>query len=143
MGHCTIDELTERVIGCAIAVHRELGPGLLESIYRDCLVLELCAIGLAVEVERRVPVSYRGEQLRDDLKVDLAVDERLLVEVKAVERLHPVHTAQLLTYLKLTGYLSGLLLNFHQTTLRAGIKRVDHPDEYARKRARAIAKAER
>lgn len=142
MIECTIDELTERVIGCAIAVHRELGPGLLESIYRDCLVLELRANGMAAEVEQRVPAFYRGVQLRDDLKVDIAVDERLLIEVKCVDRAHPVHTAQLLTYVKLTGYPAGLLLNFHQTTLRAGIKRVDHPDEYARKHSRSVNKAD-
>ena len=140
MIECTIDELTERVIGCAIAVHRELGPGLLESIYRDCLVLELRANGMAAEVEQRVPVFYRGVQLRDDLRVDIPVDGRLLVEVKCADRPHPVYTAQLLTYVKLTGYPAGLLLNFHQTTLRAGIKRVDHPDEYARKRARPVPK---
>jgi len=138
----SIDQLTEHVIGCAIAVHRELGPGLLESIYRDSLVLELRANDLEVAVEKRVPVFYRGVQLRDDLKVDIAVAGRLLVEVKCVERQHPVHTAQLLTYVKLTGYPAGLLLNFHQTTMRAGIKRVDHPDEYARKRARPVPKAE-
>jgi GxxExxY protein len=83
-----IDDLTELVIGCAIRVHHALGPGLLESIYRDCLVIELIAGGLTVEVERCVPIDYRGQRVRDDLRLDVLVNGRPVVEVKAVERLH-------------------------------------------------------
>ena len=114
-------------------VHDALGPGLLESIYRDCLVLELVANDLQVEVEHRVPVFYREQRIRDDLKIDILVNERLVVEVKAVERLLPVHKAQVVTYLKLTAHPAGLLLNFNATSLRAGLHRLDHPDIYARK----------
>jgi GxxExxY protein len=128
MAKLTIDELTELVIGCAIAVHRALGPGLLESIYRDCLVIELTLAGVHVSVEYRVPIEYRGQRVRDDLKVDLLIDGRLVVEIKAVERLHPVHQAQVITYLKLSGCPAGLLLNFNASSLRAGHKRLDHPD---------------
>jgi GxxExxY protein len=128
-----IDELTEMIIGAAINVHRELGPGLLESIYRDCLQIELGLAGLNVEVERRVSIFYRGHPIRDDLKVDLLVDGRIIVEIKAVDRMHPVHQAQVITYLKLSGCPAGLLFNFNTTSLRSGLKRLDHPDIYAKK----------
>jgi hypothetical protein len=118
----SIDELTERIIGCAIAVHTALGPGLLESIYYDCLVIELVAAGLRVERDRSVPVLYRGQRVRHDLRLDLVVEG---------------HQAQLITYLKLTGLPAGLLLNFNATTLRAGLKRADHPDRYLAKHARS------
>jgi len=137
-----IDELTETVIGCAITVHTTFGPGLLESVYRDCLVMELVANNLLVEVEKRVPIIYRDQRLRDDLRLDLLVDGRLIVEVKAVERLHPVHVAQVITYLKLTGCPAALLLNFNATTLTAGLKRLDHPDIYAEKQKARLAAAE-
>jgi GxxExxY protein len=133
-----VDELTELVIGCAIDVHRALGPGLLESVYRDCLVVELAAKGLRVAREHRVPIEYRGQRVRADLRVDLLVDGRLVVEVKALERLHPVHLAQVITYLKLTGCPAGLILNFNATSMRAGVKRLDHPDIYAQKQAYRI-----
>jgi GxxExxY protein len=132
-----IDELTEIVIGAAIAVHIALGPGLLESIYRDALVIELAAQGIGVIAEVQVPVFYRGKRVRGDLRIDLLVDGRLIVEIKAVDRLNPVFQAQVLSYLKLTGHPAGLLLNFNATTLRAGLKRLDHPDVYATKHARA------
>src|SRR6476646_4998621 len=132
-----IDALTERIIGCAIAVHTALGPGLLESIYCDCLVVELLMADLEVERDRRVPIVYRGERVRDDLRLDLLVDGCVVIEIKAVERLHPVHQAQLITYLKLTALPAGLLFNFNATTLRGGLKRVDHPDRYLAKRARS------
>jgi len=125
-----IDQLTEKVIGCAIAVHTTLGPGLLESIYRACLMIELLANGFRVESERRVIVEYRGQRVAGDLMIDLLVEGCLVIEVKAVERLHPVHQAQVITYLKLTGFPAGLLMNFNATTLRAGLKRIDHPDKY-------------
>jgi len=131
-----LDALTELVIGAAIAVHTALGPGLLESIYRDALVIELTALGLNVTVEEHVPVFYRGQRIRGDLKIDLLVDGRLIIEIKAVDRLHPVFQAQVITYLKLTGHPAALLLNFNATTLRAGLKRLDHPDLYAAKHGR-------
>ena len=124
------DQLSERVIGCAITVHRALGPGLLESIYRDCLTLELVAADMHVDSECHVPVVYRGERVAGHLVLDLVVEQSLVIEVKAVERLAPVHVAQVLTYLKITGYPVGLLMNFNATTLRAGLKRCEHPDVF-------------
>jgi GxxExxY protein len=129
-----IELLTERVIGCAIEVHRQMGPGLLESIYRECLLMELHAHGIAFECERRLPIAYKGSPLRTYLRIDLLVAQRLVVELKAVEALHPVHKAQVIAYLKLTGHPAGLLINFNEVTLRSGIRRLDHPELYARKR---------
>ena len=127
-----LEQLKERVIGCAITVHRFLGPGLLESMYQDCLVIELGVAGLTVERERRLYLEYRGQPVGTPLKVDLVVDNRLIVEVKAVERLHPVHLAQVITYLKLTGFPTGLLMNFNATSLRGGLRTLVHPDLYNR-----------
>lgn len=90
----TVDELTEMVIGLAMRVHDTLGPGLLESVYRDCFVIELVANGLMVEVERRVPIIYREQQIRDHLRLDILVNNILVVEIKSVERLLAVHKAQ-------------------------------------------------
>ena len=128
-----VDALTEKIIGCAIEVHRTLGPGLLESVYRECLILELERKGLRVDSEKYVPLDYRGQRITSGLKLDLLVEGTVVVEVKAVERSHPAHRAQLITYLKLTGCPAGLLLNFSATTLKAGLKRLDHPDLYAKK----------
>jgi GxxExxY protein len=128
-----IDGLTERVIGCAIEVHRTLGPGRLEAIYRECLLLELNAAHLVVESGRRVPVLFKGERLNSWLVVDVLVQECLVVELKAVEKLQPLYQAQLITYLKLTGCPAGLLMNFNATTLRAGLKPVVRPDLYVPK----------
>jgi GxxExxY protein len=136
----SIDQLTELVIGLAIRVHDTLGPGLLESIYRDCLVLELVANDLDVAVEHHVPVVYREQTIRDDLRIDILVDRHLVIEIKAVERLLPVHKAQVITYLKLTGCPAGLLLNFNATSLRAGLRRLDRPDLYARRLSGRAAK---
>jgi len=132
------DQLSERVIACAIAVHRTLGPGLLESIYRDCLALELVAADIHVDSECHVPVVYRGERVAGNLVLDLVVDQSLVIEVKAVERLAPVHLAQVITYLKITGYPVGLLMNFNATTLRAGLKRCEHPDIFVSRDRRLI-----
>lgn len=106
-----IDDLTELIIGSAIAVHNALGPGLLESVYGECLLTELDSKGLTADVERSVPIVYRGREIRDHLRLDMIVDGRVIVEIKAVERLHPVHQAQVITYLKLTGCPAGLLFN--------------------------------
>jgi GxxExxY protein len=125
-----LEALKEQVIGCGIAVHRTLGPGLLESIYQDCMAIELRLAGLTVEREQRVSLRYRDQEVGAPLRVDLAVDGRVIVEVKAVERLHPVYSAQVITYLKLTGFPVGLLMNFNSTSLRAGLKYLVHPDLY-------------
>jgi GxxExxY protein len=129
-----IDALTEKVIGCAIKVHETLGPGLLESIYCACLAIELMDQGLHLECERPIVVTYRGKRVVGTLKLDIVVEGSVVIEVKAVERLHPVHQAQLITYLKLANLPAGLLMNFNDTTLKAGLKRVDHPSRYFSKR---------
>ena len=123
-----LDTLTGKVIGCAIEVHRTLGPGLLESVYRECMLIELRREKLRVEIERRVPIVYRGQRIASDLKVDLLVEGAIVVELKAVERLNPVYLAQVITYLKLTGCPAGLLFNFNTTSLRSGLRRLAHPD---------------
>ena len=130
-----VEALTEKVIGCAIEVHRILGPGLLESVYRECMIIEMKREHLRVDVERHVALEYKGHSIRSALKLDLLVDDCVVVELKAVERLHPIHLAQVITYLKLTGYPAGLLMNFNATTLRAGLRRLDHPDRYSKKTA--------
>jgi GxxExxY protein len=128
-------EPSHSVIGAAIEVHRRMGPGLLESIYRSCLVLELQLRGHAVATEREVPVHYRGRRLECGFRIDLVVDEKLIVEVKAVRALEPVHSAQVLTYMRLTGLRHGLLINFNVQLLKDGIKRhIDSKDAENRKR---------
>lgn len=128
-----IDELAEKVIGCAIEVHRTLGPGLLESVYQECMLLELQRQNLRVASEQRIPFDYKGQRIKSRLKLDLVVDNSIIVELKAVERLHPIHQAQVITYLKLTGLPAGLLMNFNAPALKAGLKRLDHPDRYVKK----------
>ena len=117
------DPLTEKVIGCAIEVHRILGPGLLESAYQRCLLLELGKQGLAVETEVPVPVKYKGDVLDCGYRADMLVEKSLILELKTVETILPIHQAQILTYMKLSGIHIGLLINFHQTRLVDGLKR--------------------
>lgn len=117
------DELTARIIGCAIEVHRELGPGLLESIYEECLCVALTQAGMAVRRQVELPVIFRGVRLEAAYRIDLLVESRVVVEVKACERLMPVHEAQLLTYLRLAECRVGLLMNFHSALLRDAIVR--------------------
>jgi GxxExxY protein len=119
-------ELTEKIIGAAVEVHRHLGPGLLESVYQEALKAELDLRGLAVEAQRLVPVVYKGRTLANALRLDMVVAGAVIVEIKAVQGLEPIHQAQLLTYLRLTGLTAGLLLNFNEETLRQGIKRVSN-----------------
>ncbi|MGE0492712.1 MAG: GxxExxY protein [Vulcanimicrobiota bacterium] len=119
-----IDEITQSVIGGAIEVHRELGPGLLESAYEKCLAYELSLRGHQTSRQVPLPIVYKGVELDAGYRIDLLVDDVLVVEVKAVESLNAVHQAQLLSYLKLSGRSVGLLLNFHEPTLRRGLKRV-------------------
>ena len=117
------DPLTEKVIGCAIEVHRILGPGLLESAYQRCMLFELRKQGLAVETEVPMPVNYKGEIMDCGYRVDMLVEKSLILELKAVEAILPIHQAQLLTYMKLSGIHLGLLINFHQPRLVDGLKR--------------------
>lgn len=128
-----IEWVAHRVIGAGIEVHRRLGPGLLESVYRECLLAELRHRDLAVEAEVSVPIVYRDARLRTPLKLDVLVERAVVVEIKAVDNLHPIYEAQVLTYLKLTGYQAGLLMNFNAILLKDGLKRLDHPDRYARR----------
>ncbi len=116
--------LSERVIGCAIEVHRHLGPGLLESAYEDCLCFELDAAGLVFRRQVELPVVYKGMPLAASYRLDILIANRLVVEVKSVERILAVHEAQLLTYLRLSGHRAGLLLNFNHAVLKEGIRRV-------------------
>jgi GxxExxY protein len=119
-----INRLTEKIIGAAITVHRELGPGLLESTYEACLLQVLVREGLTVERQKELPVVFQGERIDCGYRIDLLVEGRVVVELKAKERLHRVHYTQLLTYLKLSGCKVGLLLNFNVKLLREGIHRV-------------------
>lgn len=116
--------LTHAVIGAAIEVHRHLRPGLLESIYECALHREMQLRGLAAERQVALPIQYKGLRLDARLKLDLVVEGRLIVEVKAVDQLAPIHRAQLLTYLKLSRLGLGLLINFNVETLRSGIRRI-------------------
>jgi GxxExxY protein len=118
-----INEITQTIIGCAMRVHSALGPGLLESTYHRCLVHELVKLDLMVESQVSLPIVYDGLKIDAAYRVDLRVEGVVLVEVKAVEAVLPVHRAQLLSYLQLSGTHLGLLLNFNVTHLKDGIKR--------------------
>ena len=117
------DPLTEKVIGSAIEVHRILGPGLLESAYQRCLLLELRQQGLSAESEVPMPVRYKDELLDCGYRADRLVEKALILELKAVEEILPIHDAQILTYMKLSGIHLGLLINFHHSRLIDGLKR--------------------
>ena len=119
-----INLLTEQTIGEAIEVHRNLGPGLLESAYEECLAHELGLRGVAYERQRPLPIRYKGVKLDCGYRLDLVVDRRVILELKAVEQLLPIHEAQLLTYLRLSGIRYGLLMNFHVPVLIQGIRRL-------------------
>ena len=124
MGARINDELTEKIIGFAIEVHRCPGPGLLESVYEECLCLELNQAKLSFRRQVALPVTYKGLRLHCGYRLDLVVAERIIIEVKAIENLLPVHKAQLLTYMKLGNFPVGLLLNFHCSALKDGIRRL-------------------
>ena len=117
-------ELTERVIGCAIEVHRVLGPGLLESTYQHCLAHELSLHGILFDVEAVLPVDYKGKKLDCGYRLDLVMHDRLIVELKAVDEVTGLHRAQLMTYLKLAKIEVGLLINFNVTRLVDGVCRI-------------------
>jgi GxxExxY protein len=117
------EALSSQVICLAIAVHRELGPGLLEAVYKECLHAELVAAGLSTERQVPLPVVYKGRQLEAGYRADLIVERQVLVEVKAIDDVQPVHEAQVLTYLRFSGMSVGLLLNFNALRLKDGLKR--------------------
>ncbi len=119
-----LDQITDNVIGAAIEVHRTLGPGLLESAYEACLAFELAEHGLKTEQQKPLPVVYREVKLDCGYRLDILVEKSVIVEVKVVDRLSPIHKAQLLSYLKLSGYKVGLLINFNVKVLKDGIVRV-------------------
>lgn len=118
------DLLTEKIIGFAIEVHRHLGPGLLESTYEECLCYEFSRDGLAFRRQVPLPVVYKSVRLDCGYRLDIVVADNVVIELKSVERLMPIHEAQLITYLKLSGIPTGLLLNFNTPVLREGIRRL-------------------
>ncbi len=137
-----LDSITRRIIGGAIEVHRRLGPGLLESAYEVCLAFELRQMGLVVEEQKPLPVIYREVKLDCGYRLDLVIEDSVVVEIKAVDQLAPIHVAQLLSYLRLSNKRVGLLINFHVRVLKNGLKRIvnDFPDS-ALSAASAVNKA--
>ena len=119
-----LNKITEAIISSAIAVHRELGPGLLESAYEACLTYELIERGFLAERQKALPVTYREVSLDCGYRIDLLVENQVIVELKTVESLAPIHEAQLLSYLKLSGCAVGLLINFNVRVLKIGIRRI-------------------
>jgi len=120
----TEDELSKIIIGCAIEVHKHLGPGLLESAYQECLLYELKNAGLNIQKEKPMPIVYKEVKLDHGYRIDLLVENKVVIEIKTIEALNDVHLAQVLTYLKLGNYKLGLLLNFQVSMLKNGIKRI-------------------
>jgi GxxExxY protein len=118
------DKLSNQVIGCALEVHRHLGPGLLETTYEQCLAHELTNAGIPLKLQHPLPVKYKGIKLDCGYRVDLFIDKTIIVELKSVDKVLPVHQAQLLTYMKLSGISIGLLMNFNVKYMKHGIKRM-------------------
>ena len=127
------DPLTEEIIGGLIEVHKFLGPGALESSYENCLVFELGLRGLEVQRQVHLPLRYKGFELDAGYRIDLIIEGTVIIEVKAVEILHPICTAQLLTYMKLSGIPVGLLCNFHVELMKDGIRRLELRDAASRR----------
>ncbi|OQW96564.1 MAG: GxxExxY protein [Desulfobacteraceae bacterium A6] len=117
------DELSNKVIGSAIEVHKELGPGLLENTYKQCLAYELSEAGIKFQIEAEIPVKYKEVSIACGYRIDLLVENKLIVELKSVEKLNSIHEAQILTYMKLAKINTGLLINFNEKRLRNGIRR--------------------
>jgi GxxExxY protein len=117
-------ESTDIILGCAIEVHKTLGPGLLESVYESCLAFELEKAGCKVERQKRLLVTYKGLELDEGFRLDLLVNDAVVVELKCVERVLPIHEAQIYTYLKLSGKRTGLLINFYTKLMKDGIRRI-------------------
>lgn len=124
----TVNRLTDLVIGAAIEVHKILGPGLLESTYEECLAEEFTLHGIAFERQKLIPLVYKAKRLKSDLRVDFIVEKSVIVELKSIDSLLPVHQAQLLTYLKLSETGIGLLVNFNVPVLKDGIMRMINPN---------------
>jgi iron complex transport system substrate-binding protein len=119
-----LDDITGAIVDASLRIHRDLGPGLLESVYEAVLARALLARGIPVERQKPIPLEYQGLTFEESFRADLLVDSRVIVEIKSVERLAPVHGKQLLTYLKVAGLQVGLLINFSSATLREGLHRV-------------------
>jgi len=119
-----LEEIGHRIIGAAIAVHKELGPGLLESTYERCLMHELVLQGISAERQKKQPINYKGLQIDEGYRIDILVDRKIILELKVVDKLNNLHTAQLLTYLKLSGCRLGFLINFNVKILKEGIQRI-------------------
>ena len=117
------DELSRKVIGLSIEVHRELGPGLLENTYKQCLAYELSQAGINFQMEVELPVKYKNVLISCGYRIDLLIENNLIIELKCVDKIIPIHEAQLLTYMKLSGIKVGLLMNFNEIVLKDGIKR--------------------
>jgi GxxExxY protein len=117
------DELSNKILGCAIEVHRELGPGLLESTYEQCLAYELSRLQIPFKLQVELPVKYKQIRLACGYRIDLLVDDRIILELKSVDQLLKIHEAQVLTYMKLAGVGVGLLINFNVDALRKGVRR--------------------
>lgn len=117
-------DLTGKIVDCAVKVHKQLGPGLLESAYEECLYQELMECGISSIKQVPMPLIYKGRKLELGYRLDLLVEDKVVIEVKSVDCLNPVHTAQLMTYLKLSGCKIGLLINFNVAFLKEGIKRI-------------------
>lgn len=124
MDYTAENELSKIILGCAIEVHKQLGLGLLESAYQECLLYELLKVGLEVVKEKPMPIIYKDVKLDHGYRIDLLVNNKVVIEIKTVEQFTEVYMAQVLTYLKLGNYKLGLLFNFYVTTLKNGIKRV-------------------
>ena len=122
-----LNQISQKILQCSIEVHRALGPGLLESAYQECLTYELTKTGLFVEREKPIPIVYKEIKLDHGYRLDLLVERKVVVELKTVEQLTNVHLAQILTYLKLGHFHLGLLINFHVTLLKDGVRRVVNP----------------
>ena len=118
------DRLSNQVIGCALEVHRNLGPGLLESAYEQCLAYEMKVAGMRFKLQHPLPVEYKGIKLDCGYRIDILIDDSVIVELKSVDKILPIHQAQLLTYMKLAGISIGLLINFNVKYLKDGIKRM-------------------
>jgi GxxExxY protein len=118
-----INQITQKIIGCAIEVHKTLGPGLLESVYEECLAYELFSQRLLVERQVPLPVIYKNIELECGYRIDILVENSVIIELKSIEELMPVHEAQILTYMKLTNKEVGLLINFNVNLLKEGIVR--------------------
>jgi GxxExxY protein len=118
------NEISEKIIGCSIEVHKSLGPGLLESAYQECLFYELQKAGLYVEKQKALPLIYKDIKLDAGYRLDLIVENKVIIEVKSIEALNDIHTAQVLTYLKVSGCRLGLLINFNVLRLVDGLKRL-------------------